>query len=374
MSRADNVPNPDPQGKMLFYGLPTLFGLLSGLVVCVQTQFDVMHLVIMSVLTLVGFFIGLLLFQQQRAPLEALNAYWQKECHHRVNDANSYAAELESVLSAIMLSVTRQVNLTRSHTEQEMAVLNNKLTGVMSEIEQLIQSSLADNQQDNSETLLRNCQTILDGVVKHLEQLNATEHRMIEQVKALANHTSTLDSMAQEVRKVAEQINLLALNAAIEAARAGEHGRGFAVVADEVRKLAGFSSVTGERISKTAHDIIAAMNSTLHTAETSIHSDEQNIDRADQALKTLLVDVQSTLTFFKNNTQTLRLGTEHIRDEISSVLPASYFQERVSQLLKVVEQNVGNLHATVGLLQKDSSDRLVNLGNIKHLLSAQESA
>jgi methyl-accepting chemotaxis protein len=88
---------------------------------------------------------------------------------------------------------------------------------------------------------MKNVAVIIDDTVSLMADLN--------------QGSEEISSILQNVRSVAEQINLLSLNAAIEAARAGEVGKGFAVVSQEVKKLADSSDSAAEEIERILSDI-----------------------------------------------------------------------------------------------------------------------
>lgn len=358
--------------KTSFYFIPTGFGLICGLVLVLLAGFNWLNVAIAIGFGIAGLAIGNTLFNKQQNHVQANNQHWQHDEETKLDDVHAYAIELERLFIKIMPILLRQVQTSRTHTEQEVTILTNRFAAMVDQLGNIISNTGHADDSRNIDSIFAESRTALTSVLNALRNIQHVEHEVTEEVRKLSSHTYQLDTMAKEVRKVAEQINLLALNAAIEAARAGENGRGFAVVADEVRKLASFSSSTGEKISSAIEDINAAMISTLKISELSGTNEDKSIRNAESSIQTALEDLQSALNIFKNDTDMLRTHSEEIRNEIFTVLTAFQFQDRVSQMLSHVEHNLLSLQSTVESSQSAGKQRHANMLNVDKTLTSME--
>lgn len=359
-------------GKIAFYTLPAGLGLVCGSVLISLNGINLISLGASVLFMFAGIGVGWTLLNKQQSQLSANNAHWRQDEDSKLNDIKAYVLELERLFTQVVPIVIRQVQTSRTHTEQEITVLTERFAGMADQLNKIISGTGHAEDGRGVDALFSESRAALTTVLKALTQIQDVEHAVIDEVRQLSTHTFQLDAMAKEVQKVAEQINLLALNAAIEAARAGENGRGFAVVADEVRKLAGFSSSTGEKISSAIADINAAMASTLKMSEASGSKDDIVIREAEKSIEKTLDDLQAALNVFRNDAQVLRGSSEQIRDQIFSVLTAFQFQDRVSQMLSHVEKNLSNLQTTVERNQGASSERHADMINVKQTLAGME--
>lgn len=187
--------------------------------------------------------------------------------------------------------------------------------------------------------LLNLCREELQPVIEHLETMIDNKNDLLEAISGLAASTADLKDMAHSVATIAAQTNLLAINASIEAARAGVHGRGFAVVAGEVRRLSLMSSETGHTITSRVDNITSVVKETLKAARKANDHDREILLRSGNVVKAVLGHVQN----LGDAAELMRSQGEIIRNDVENLLITLQYQDRVSQMLSVLDRDIAKL-------------------------------
>ncbi len=323
--------------------LPTLgYAVLAGACVLAAGGMEPLSVILASIVVAAGGALAAALTRRGGALLEtveeALRAELEPACCERKAGCIS---GLETLCGGVLPVWSGQIQMTRTLTEESVTALTNRFA----EISQNLNTTLAasEGEGDAMGSLLANAQQELDSIVDALRSSLAGRSALLERATAMSGHTERLKDMARDVAEIAKQTNLLALNAAIEAARAGESGRGFAVVADEVRKLSTLSGDTGRKISETVELVTSSIDGTLSGSREYVVREEELVNESSAVMGRVVTSIRAAATELSDSSQQLRRQSQAIGAEISDVLVAFQFQDRVSQVLGHVGRDMDKL-------------------------------
>jgi len=236
----------------------------------------------------------------------------------------------------------RHVRSVKDQSETAIAQLLGGFSALLEHFERAGFSGIRSGQDaaaGGSAQRLATCEQKLDPVMSWLEQMVDSKTELLSHVRTLSEATSELKSLADEVGKIAAQTNLLAINAAIEAARAGETGRGFGVIAAEVRKLSNVSADIGKRITKGMERMSSTMTLTLASAADADENDRRTIGASRGVVEEVLGHVRG----LGQDADTMREQGSAIRTEVEQMIVALQFQDRIRQILEVVDADIARL-------------------------------
>ncbi|MEB0076309.1 methyl-accepting chemotaxis protein [Pseudomonas sp. CCI3.2] len=275
-----------------------------------------------------------------------------------LQQSSAAVSGLEAVCMQAVPIWAKQVESSRQQTETAIVELSNRFNAISNRLQETVNASqsaagnLSGTAGGGALEVLAQSDVEL---IKVIDSLRASQHsrdQMLAQVRNLTAYTGELRTMAAEVAAIAAQTNLLALNAAIEAARAGEAGRGFAVVADAVRTLSSQSSETGQKMSAKVDIINGAITQLVQAASSSSDHDNDSVASSETSIQRVLERFKSITGRLSDSATLLQQESVGIHDEVTEVLVSLQFQDRVSQILAHVRDNMQALHGQLQASRK----------------------
>lgn len=325
---------------------------LGAVFILILAGIEVLNLVISASLAFAGIASGVLLVKlHASAILLAKNeSREQTSQQHRV-EVEAFFGGLDGLESAVTSLWVKQIETARNKSEEAMIELTRRFAGIVNKLEETVKestrhSSSAESKQGMVE-IFNQSEVQLQSVVASLREVIGHGDNLLNEVGKLMPFIDQLQGMASSVANIADQTNLLALNAAIEAARAGEAGRGFAVVANEVRELSNKSGAAGKEMAEMVKIISLAISSAFETTQVSARQDGVLEANAQAAIHEVMNNFRSITKGLSDTAAVLRVSSEGIKVEVAESLVQMQFQDRVSQILSHVRDNISAFPAYV---------------------------
>ncbi|HVL01536.1 MAG TPA: methyl-accepting chemotaxis protein [Dongiaceae bacterium] len=246
----------------------------------------------------------------------------------------------------------RQTGLARTQIEQGIGDLASRFSDIHDRLQVAIstsqQTASGMSGQQGLSNVIGNADHELNQIVLSLRSAIHSRDELLGEISKLSQITDELRAMGAEVAGIASQTNLLALNAAIEAARAGEQGRGFAVVADEVRTLSTRSGETGSRITQRIVQVNDTLQATLERTTQFAQQEARILQQAETTIQSVLSEFRQSGNQIVESAQVLEQESSQVRNNVADVLVALQFQDRVSQILDHVMNDMQKLADKLG--------------------------
>ena len=238
---------------------------------------------------------------------------------------------------------TSHIDASRDQMEAAVVALVERFSGIVTRLGQALDASGTARNGENIVDAFAASEKELRSLLDMLAGAAASKQQMLQKIEGLQEVTATLQKMAADVASIAWQTNLLALNAAIEAARAGEAGRGFAVVATEVRMLSNRSADAGKHIAEQVGRISAAIDVTCRAAGESMRQETRAVQASEQMIGNVLGSLRGVTDALVASSDLLQHESAGIQTEVGDAIVQLQFQDRVSQILSHVRDNIARL-------------------------------
>lgn len=226
-------------------------------------------------------------------------------------DMTGHMLELGGAVSETR-NAMQEVSAGTNDTAESIQNQLGKTEEIQNSIEQMakiVESIGASVEQANDS--VKNGRHNIDMLMRQMTVSEKIGKEVVEDMKALEEYTTNMQSIIDLITSVASQTSLLALNASIEAARAGEAGRGFAVVATEISNLANQTQTATVNITEVIQNVSSKLAIAVEAVGQLMESSRKQSESAAQASESFGLIAE---------------GTEHVNGQ------SAYLSDAVAKL------------------------------------------
>lgn len=246
-----------------------------------------------------------------------------------LNDKLSHIAHANQELTTASANVENSVQVSFSQIERQqeqtylVASATDEMAATVTEVARNAETASEATKEANDAA--HKGKDFVFRTINSIDTLASEVNKAADTINQLQQEVTTITSVLDVIKGIADQTNLLALNAAIEAARAGEQGRGFAVVADEVRTLAKKTQDSTEEINTMIRRLQEGAQSSVDVMIDSKNKADESVEMIKQAGDML---------------GSISTAIERINDQNEQVATAAEEQSHVAQ---EISENTNNL-------------------------------
>lgn len=282
--------------------------------------------------------------------------------NYKLSNETSENDDLIRLCDRVLPIWAQQISYASEITKNEIDSLSQLFNNLSQQIQKATDTNANSGQSENLVSLLNESQAQLNTVITCLKSSVEEKKPLIDAVLDLAKYAKELRGMADTVSNIARETNMVAINAAIEAAHIGERGRGFAVVANAVRLLAADASVTGKRMAENVQNVTKAITTAANISKEFEEKDQAMMSQATNTVDEVINRFGDAANEIMRSSEALLEEERHISHEISNVLVSLQFQDRVSQIISHIQDDMSKLHEHISNEEMlDSEDWLANL-------------
>lgn len=241
----------------------------------------------------------------------------------------------------------RQIETARTEADREVAELARHFARIAQKLDQVMEASHSAGGAEDGGTrvmaALGRAGADLDALVAALRTLQASKQGI---VNGIGTEAARLKESAADIRQIALHTRMVAMNATIEAARAGEAGRPFGVIVTDMRELAARTAAASEQFSLHT-DRLHAMVTAAFEEQVPGADSQASIGWAQDLARRVVDDMESMVAQLRASVAHMDAQRREVRNDVGQVLLSLQFQDRVSQILAHVAQNLEELQRVV---------------------------